>query len=235
MTEPGRVAGVFYEPGKVFADVAEHPNLAWITPMVVAILLGLLFTYTISTHVGWDRTIRKVLASNPRTADMTVEQREQAIERGAKFASIVGWVGAIVLGPFFTLIIAGILTGLFNALLGSDLKFSTMFSITAYAFLIRGLYSLLLILLMYLKPPEEFDLQVSPFSVAGYLNRQDTPKWLFSLAGSFDLFTIWTIVVLAIGFSVASRKLTFSKCLTAIGIPWLVWVVALMCLQSFQG
>jgi hypothetical protein len=46
-----------------------------------------------------------------------------------------------------------------------------------------------------------------------------------SLCGSLDLFTIWSIVLLAIGFSVAARKLSFTKVLTAIAIPWL---------QSFQ-
>ena len=229
-----RIAGVFFEPGKVFADIAERPSFAWVPPMVIAVLIGLCFSYAVSTHIGWDQIVRKTIANNPRTADLPADQREQAIERGAKFAGGIAWVGAVVGPAFFTLIIAGILTGLFNALLGSELKFTTMFSITAHAFLIRGLYSILLILIMYLKPVEEFDIQLSPFSIGGYLNRQETPKWLFSLAGSIDLFTIWTIVVLAIGFSVASKKLSFSKSLTAIGIPWLVWVIALMGLQSFS-
>ena len=229
-----RLAGVFFEPGKVFADIAERPSFAWVAPMVVATLLGLSFSYAVSTHVGWEQIVRKTIANNPRTADLTAEQREQAVERGAKIGGMIAWVGAVVGPAFFTMIIAGILTGLFNAMLGTELKFSTMFSITAYAFLIRAIYTILLILIMYLKPPEEFDIQLSPFSIAGYLNRQETPKWLFSLAGSLDLFTLWTIVVLAIGFSVASKKLSFTKSLTAIGIPWLVWVVALMGLQSFS-
>jgi hypothetical protein len=229
-----RFAGVFFEPGKVFADIAERPSFAWVPPMVVAILMGVGFSYAVSTHIGWEQIVRKTLVNNPRAADLTPEQREQAVERGAKFGGAIAWVGAVVGPPFFTMIIAGILTGLFNAMLGTDLKFSTMFSISAYAFLIRGLYSILLILIMYLKPPEEFDIQLSPFSIGGYLNRQETPKWLFSLAGSIDLFTIWTIVVLAIGFSVASKKLSFTKSLTAIAAPWLLWVVALMALQSFS-
>ena len=232
MTEPGRLFGVFYEPGKVFADVAERPR--WLAPIVVAILFGLAFVYTISSHIGWEQTVRQTLANNPRTADLPAEQRELAISRGAKFASVIGWIGAIVGPPFFTLIVAGVLTGIFNGLLGAELKFIQMFAITAYAFLVRSLYTLLLIIIVYLKPPEEFNIQVSPFSPAAYMNRQDNPKWLMSLAGSLDLFTLWTIVLLAIGFSVAARKLSFSKALITIAIPWLIIVVALMSLQSFQ-
>jgi hypothetical protein len=92
----------------------------------------------------------------------------------------------------------------------------------------------LLILLVYLKPPEEFNIQVSPFSLAAYMNRLENPKWLMALAGSLDLFTLWSIVLLAIGFSVAAKKLSFTKALTAIAIPWLLFVIAAMALQSFQ-
>jgi hypothetical protein len=232
MNEPARIFGVFYEPGKVFADVAERPR--WLVPIIVSILFALSFSYAISSHIGWDQTIRQTFANNPRVAELPADQREQLVARSAKFASIVGWIGAVAGPLFFTLVIAGILTGIFNGLLGTELKFMQMFAISAYAFLVRGLYTVLLILLLYLKPPEDFNIQVSPFSPAAYMNRTENPKWLMSLAGSLDLFTIWTIVLLAIGFSVAAKKLSFSKALTGIAIPWLIWVIALMALQSFQ-
>jgi hypothetical protein len=232
MNEPARIFGVFYEPGKVFADVAERPR--WLVPIVISILFAASLTYTISSHVGWEQTVRQLMAKNSRVAELPADQREQIIQRGAKFASIYGWVGALLSPPFFALIVAGILTGIFNGLLGAELKFMQMFAITAYAFLVRVLYTVLLTLIVYLKPPEEFDIQVSPFSPAAYMNRQDNPKWLMSLAGSLDLFTLWTIVLLAIGFSVAAKKLSFSKALITIAIPWLIVVVALMSLASFQ-
>ncbi len=232
MTEPARLFGVFYEPGKVFADLAEKPR--WIVPVILGILFALSFTYAVSARIGWEQTIRQTLANSPRTADLPADQREQAIARGAKFAGVAGWVGSVAGPPLFILIVAGVLTGLFNALLGADLRFIQAFSITAYAFLIRGLYTLMMILVLYLKPPEDFDIRVSPFSPAAYLDRHDTPKWLMSLAGSLDLFAIWTLIVLAIGFAVAARKMSFAKSLTAIGIPWLLFAIATMILQSFS-
>lgn len=232
MNEPARLFGVFYEPGKVFADVAERPR--WLAPVVIGILFALAFSYTISSHIGWEATVRQSMANNSRVADLPADQREQIVQRGAKAASVVGWVGAVVFPPLFTLIVAGVLTGIFNGLLGTELKFMQMFAITAYAFLVRGLYSALLILIAYLKPPEDFNIQISPFSPAAYMSRQDNPKWLMSLAGSLDLFTLWTIVLLAIGFSVAAKKLSFSKALITIAIPWLILVAGLMSLASFQ-
>jgi len=232
MTELGRLSGVFFEPSKAFADIAERPR--WIVPVVIAILFGLTFAYAMSTHVGWEATVRQSIASSSRSAEMPADQRELIIEKGAKAASVLGWVGGIVGPPFFTLLIAAVLTGIFNGMLGTELKFKQMFAITAYAFLVRAIYTVVLVIIMYLKPPEDFDIRVSPFSLGAYLNRQETPKWLLALAGSLDLFTIWTIILLAIGFSVAAKKLPFTKALITICIPWLVLVVAGMVLQSFQ-
>ena len=236
MNEPARLFGVFYEPGKVFADVAdvaEKPRWG-IAPILVSILVSLALVYAISSHIGWETTIRQTLSNNPRMAELPAEQREKALATGTKIASIGSWAGAVLGAPFSVLIIAGVLTGLFNGLLGTELKFATMFAITAYALLVRALLNALMILLIYLKPPEEFNMQVSPFSPGAYMNRLENPKWLMSLAGSLDLFTIWSVILLAIGFSVAARKLSFAKSLTAIAIPWLLWVVAMMALQSFQ-
>jgi hypothetical protein len=233
MNEPARLAGVFYEPGKVFADVAEKPRWG-IAPMLVSMLVALALVYSISSHIGWETTIRQTLANNPRMAELPADQREKAIATGTKIASIGGWIGAILGAPFSVLIIAGVLTGLFNGLLGTELKFAQTFAITAYALVVRALLAGLMILLIYLKPPEEFNMQVSPFSPAAYMNRLEYPKWLMSLCGSLDLFTLWSIVLLAIGFSVAARKLSFTKALTTIAIPWLLFVIAMMGLQSFQ-
>jgi len=232
MTEIGRLFGVFFEPGKVFADVAERPR--WIAPLLVSMIVGLALVYAISTHIGWEQTVRQTLANNSRVAELPADQREKMIATSTRIASIGGWVGAALGAPLGILVIAAVLTGIFNGLLGTDLKFVQAFAVTAYALLVRALFSALLILLVYLKPPEDFNIQISPFSPAAYMNRLDTPKWLFSLAGSLDLFTLWTIVLLAIGFSVAARKMSFGKSLTAITIPWLLWVVAQMMLQSFQ-
>src|ERR1022692_1608204 len=48
---------------------------------------------------------------------------------------------------------------------------------------------------------------------------------LYSLASSFDLFSFWTILLLAVGISVAARKFALSKALVAVVLPWGVLVV----------
>ena len=49
---------------------------------------------------------------------------------------------------------------------------------------------------------------------------------LASLLGSIDIFSAWSIALLAIGFSVISRqKLTVKSAALGVMIPWLIWVL----------
>jgi hypothetical protein len=53
----------------------------------------------------------------------------------------------------------------------------------------------------------------------------DAARWLTALLSSLDIFTIWTVVLLAIGFGVAdTKKLSFSKAFTVVLLIWLFGV-----------
>ncbi|OLC88693.1 MAG: hypothetical protein AUH88_00510 [Acidobacteria bacterium 13_1_40CM_4_61_5] len=63
-------------------------------------------------------------------------------------------------------------------------------------------------------------------NVAAFL-ADDAPKWLSTLGQSLDLFWIWCLALVAIGFAAASPKKikTGSALGTVFGI-WLIWVLA---------
>ena len=84
---------------------------------------------------------------------------------------------------------------------------------------------LLAIVVLFLKDPAEFDLRNSVASnLAVFLDPDTTPAWLLGLAGSLDLFVFWPLLLLATGFSVAARKLSWSKSFTWVVATWAVWV-----------
>jgi hypothetical protein len=52
-------------------------------------------------------------------------------------------------------------------------------------------------------------------------------KFMYTLATSLDLFTIWTILLLATGLKAAAgKKLSFTGALVAVVTPWAVVVLA---------
>ena len=74
--------------------------------------------------------------------------------------------------------------------------------------------------------PRDFDLQnPAPFNAGWFLDRTTTSPGLYSLLTSFDLFTLWVIALLGLGFSVAAKKMKFGRGFGVVFCLWLVMVV----------
>jgi hypothetical protein len=81
---------------------------------------------------------------------------------------------------------------------------------------------------MFLKDPADFDLQHPlPLNLGAFLSPQ-TAKWLQALASSFDLFAFWVILLMALGFSVGIKRMSYGKALTLVLLPWAL-VVLIRC------
>lgn len=224
MSEVGRITGVYLDPKTAFADIAARPR--WYVPLILLIVAAIAFTYCYTTHIGWRHYIAQTMENNPRTRDLPAEARETQINAGAKIAPIFGYVGSLIGIPVVALAIAGVLL-LMSKMMGASLQFKQMFAITAYAMLPGLISSILAIIVMFLKNPDDFNLQ-NPlfFNIGAALEPPpNTGKFLYSVASSIDLFTFWTILLLATGISVAARKVPFSKALVAVVVPWVIWVL----------
>lgn len=223
MSEVGRLTGIIWEPRPVYEDLAARPR--WWVPLILLTVLAVCYVVAFSRIVGWDTFMQQQFDTNPRLQQLSTEQRAQILEQQTKIASSFGYVGAAVGVALSTLVIGAVMLGVFNFLGGASLKFRQAFSITCYSFLPTGLSTILALVVMFLKNPADFDLQ-NPLimNVGAFLDPQATPKWLHSMATSLDAFSIWVILLLALGFSVAGKNLRYSKALTLVLLPWVVYV-----------
>jgi hypothetical protein len=225
MSEFSRITGVFFEPKKTFADIAERPR--WLVPLVLLILAGLAFTFMIGQRIGWERIIRQQMDTNPRTQQMTPEQREQGVAIGVKFATVAGYAGPIVFTPIMYLIIAGVVTGIVAGIMSAGVKFRQVFAIVCYAGLPAIIYSILGIVLMFIKNPDDFNMK-NPlaFNPGAFMDPTTTSKFVYSLSTSLDLFSIWTILLIAVGLKAAAgKRLSFTGALFAVALPWAVLIL----------
>jgi hypothetical protein len=226
MGEFSRLTGVFFEPGKTFADIAERPNF-WV-PLILMMVASIAFTTTISQRIGWDRVVRQQIES--RMARMTDQQREavtKTMDMQVRIASISGYVGGVIGVPLYYLIVGGILLGIVRGIMSAPVRFKQAFAIMCYASLPGLVFTVLAIAVMFLKNPDDFNLQ-NPlvFNPGAFMDPQSTSKFLHSVASSLDLFTIWTILLLAVGLKAAGgKKLSFGGSLTAVALPWAIWVL----------
>jgi hypothetical protein len=227
MGEASRILGVFIDPKKAFTDIAARPR-NWFVPLILLIITAMAFTYFYTTRVGWEGYIRKSMENNTSAQNLPADQREARIQTGAKIAPIFGYVGSLVFIPVAALVIGGVLllTGKMMGA-GESLNFKKMFTISAYAMLPGLVSSILAIVVMFTKNPDEFNLQNPLIFNLGALMEPppNSGKFLYSLATSIDLFSFWTMLLLATGISVAARKFSFSKALVAVVLPWAIYVL----------
>ncbi len=224
MSEAGRLAGIFWEPKPVFQDLAARPRF-WV-PLIILTLFSVVYIASFSRVVGFESVTRRQLEASPRTAQLPPEQRERAIQLGMKFAVPAAYAGGALGFTVSSLVIAGILLGCFNLLGGARVSYPQAFSITCYSFLPSGLATILSMVVMFLKDPADFDLQHPlPLNVGAFLDPKAVGGFLYSLAGSLDLFSIWVLLLLALGFSTASKRMSFGKSLALVALPWVGYVL----------
>lgn len=223
MNELARFSGVFFEPKKTFTDIAERPR--WIVPVLVTIVMSVVFLMVFTSRIGWESYMHRVMDNNPRMAQLTPEQRDNVFNTQVKLAPVFGFASVVVFIPLSLIVSAGVIVGIVKSLLGAPITFKQVFAIMSYAFLPRVLLSVLAIVVMYVtKNPEDFDLQNPFFSnPAALMDPLTSSKFLYSLAGSLDVFSIWVILLVAIGLKAAGgKRLSFGGALFSVVLPWAV-------------
>jgi hypothetical protein len=145
------------------------------------------------------------------------------ITRAAGFYKYLGYASPVLMF-FWVFIVAVLLMFLFDTLMSAGVGLKRMMAIVAYGFLPLVVQTALSMVVLFLKDPDEFNLQ-NPlmFNVGAYLS-PDAPAVLRALGSSIDLFSIWIIVLLAFGVSAAARKISFGKAFAGIAIPWMVMI-----------
>jgi hypothetical protein len=191
------------------------------------ILLGIMATVTAiayGRHVGWERVVRQSIERNPSMDQYTAQQREQTIAFSTRLASYAGYAAGLN-GAISILIVSAVLIFLFNVLMSADLKFPSVMGIVGYGFLPLVISGILTIVVMFMKDPEDFDIQRPlAFNLGAFLP-DSTPRWAIVGAGSFDLFTFWVIALMAIGISSSVRRISFTKAFITILFPWALVVL----------
>jgi len=234
MSEISRIAGVFFEPAKTFEDVAQRP--AFIVPLVLVILFSLVYTGLYSQHVGWERMIRRQMETNTRAAQLPPEQRETQIQMGLKIAPIFGYAISLVGVPLGYLIAAAVLLAMVK-IMSAPTRLSQVYAVLCYAGVTGIIFIVLAIAVMFLKNPDDFDIQ-NPlaFNLGALLDPNSGSKFVYTLATSMDLFSIWKIVLIAIGLkATGGRSLSFTGALFAVLIPWGIWVLCAAALAGVRG
>ena len=197
-----RVFGVFFAPRATYAAVAAAPRALGALLVTCTIVAGSYFGL-LSTDVGkqaaLDQQTQVIESFGVKLNDQAYQRMEAGIER-AKYTTPIGQFIGI---PIVLAIIAGILLGIFNALLGGDATYKQVFAILAHASFITALQTIFVIPIDYLK-----ESLASPTTLLAIMPFIDEGTFIGRLFSTVDLFQLWGTLSIAIGLGVLYKRRT---------------------------
>ena len=222
---PERLMGIFISPVETLADVARKPD--FVAPLILGVLGAIAVTETMLWKIGMERIIRTSIEQSGRASSMSPEQMDQAVHQGARIGGILAHLGGIVVPPIALLILAGLGLLIVNLILGGQTKFKTVFSLICYANLVSLLGSLMAVAVILFGDPDHFNAQNPvPANVGFFLNPREVSKPLYSLASSADIFTIWLLILMAVGLAEGTgRKVKPLSILLVYAGFWVIWIL----------
>jgi hypothetical protein len=209
----GRIFGVLFSPKPTFEDIVRKPS--WVLPMVIMAVLGVLAVVSLNQRINWREYMSQQIEKSPRASQLSPEQKQQQIDAGAKFAPISSYIFGAPAPIVVLLVVALVMWGSYNLLGGANTDFKTSLGIVSHAFVPSYIGSLLFLVVVFLKPVGTVDID-NPVAtnVAAFLP-DNVPKWLDALCKNIDIFVIWVLLLIAIGFAATNpKKLKGGKSLT---------------------
>ena len=215
---------VYFSPREAFTRIVRSPR--FLLPLVGYVVLVLGFTGIWMQKMD-AREFMKVQIEESGQADrIPAEQREAIIEQQAKWMPIFAWVMGPVGIAVTLLVIAGVLMFIYRFFYSSEVTFRQAFAIVTWIFFAVGLVSTpLMLLVLQLKGDWNINPQeVIQANLGLFLEKSSAAKPLWALLSSIDLFSLWMVFLLAVGFGVASKKTTGSA-IWGVAIPWILIVL----------
>lgn len=205
LSQVERVVDTFVAPSKTFTDIRR--SASWWLPWLLGAIIGLGMVYVVDKKVGMEKVSENRLALTPKQAakldQLPPEQRASQMEIAAKFTRYVAYSFPLV-HLLLVAILAAVLMATFNFGFGAELKYPQCYAVSMYAFLPGIIKPLLAIVIVLATGGEGFTFENPIASNLGALV-DSTHTFLYSVASSIDIFTIWILVLTAIGYSCLTR------------------------------
>jgi len=220
----GRMTGVIVSPTRTFTEIARRPT--WVVPFITLCVLSIIVSGLLAQKTDWRSFFERQDSKNARFDQMPQDQKDRMVENQVKYAPKFAFAFGIVGTGIFVLFVTLMYWGAFNLFNGAALNFKTAFSLVSHAFVPLIISSLLAIIVLLVKPRGDVDPEHFLASSVGAFLPDDAAKWLGALGQSLEVFWIWTLALVALGFSAASPKKIkpAGAFLTVYGI-WAVWVL----------
>ena len=207
LSEGARLVDTFIAPSKTFTDLRR--SAAWWGPWLVITVFSLVFIYAMGSKVTFEQISKNQIAHSKRADQfdkLPADQQAKQIQLSSKIIAGFGY-GSPLLILLYCLIATVALWATFKVGMSAETTFGQAYAITMYAW-VPGIIGAILgtISLFAGVNPEGFDIN-NPVgtNLAYYLDPDTTGKFIRSLASSVDVLSIWTVILIGIGYACTSK------------------------------
>jgi Yip1 domain len=194
-----RIAGVIFSPVETLRSVSEQPD--WIAAFAVLIVISVGANAIIAPHIDVAATVRQQMESRKNVSEAQIQAAISFGTKMAKFSIVIAFVAV----PVVLLVMAGVLHFAFRAF-GGEGTFAQAWAVTVYS----SIPGMLLVIIMtvlaaFRGSMTQQDLTLMVKSNPGaFLDPMEMPV-LYAFAKAIDVFAIWRVALLTVGFSFVSR------------------------------
>ncbi len=220
----GRLTGAIFSPKPTFTDIARRPS--WAAPFFLLCAMSLFVGALLGQKTDWRSFFERQMSNSSRFDQMSQDQKDRILDSQVKYAPKISFAFGVVGAALVVLLAALVYWGAFNLFNGADLDFGTAFGITSHAFVPSIIASVLAIVILLIKARGDVDPEhFLASNVAAFLP-DGSPHWLDVLGQSLEIFWMWSLALVAIGFAAAKPKKIKAgpALLTVFGI-WGIWVL----------
>jgi hypothetical protein len=236
-----RLLGVYFSPRETFQEIGRSPRV--LVPIIVMVVIGLLLGFYMTKRLDIQTMMVAQFDKQIAQGRMTKEQVEQQMPLMTKIAGIQILVAAALGNLIVSLIVAGVFK-LVGTLIGAENRFKAVFSVTLYTIIaVSIISSALFVLILSFKDPGEISFENLNSLVSSNLGailtsalgKDGLPKFIMKLAGWVDVFAIWMIALLAVGYSAVSQKLKTATAATCLGVLYGIVAVIGSIIGALRG
>jgi len=188
LSEPARIINTFIAPSKTFTDLQRKSS--WWAPWLLISVVAIAFMVVLEADLF---------------EKLSPDQQAKQLQISVSITRVISYALPVINLIVFV-IIAAVLMGTFNLVAGAAIPFGRALAIVIYGSLPGLIGALLGMISLFAGVDREgFDINNPVATNPAYFMDPASNKFLHHMASALDVFIIWNIVVMGIGFACNSK------------------------------
>lgn len=219
---PARVYGVLFSPVATFEAIRQRPT--WVAALLVLVAISVVASSLVTSKLDVEEVVRDSIGQSGR--QLSEEQIERAVALQEKLLPVMAVGGPLIFFPVACLVMA-LVFWVALRMLGGDFSYMTSFATTVHGMVPQGIGGLLTLPVAMARGQLDYD-QVKTGSLLasnlGQFASDETSPAMAAVLNSVDVFSVWSLVLLSLGYAVVGRVGKGKAAAVVVGL-WALYVL----------